>query len=113
LRHNGIDFLAIVGDAAVCGIVAIPTDGGVAYVEVRKIDGRYPSGRAVNQQPSSALPLPVRRRGFLRQTVVQAEGAANHEQALGDVVSRTKSKFLDAGVEQKRAHFQRERLVLR
>src|SRR5882757_5313884 len=58
LRDDGVGFLAVVGDAAVGGVVAVPTGGGVESVELGKIDGRYVAGRAVNQQPSPALPLP-------------------------------------------------------
>ena len=61
LRDDGVDFLAIVGNAAIGGVVTIPTGRGVEGIELGKIDGRDVAGRAVDQQPSAALPLPVRR----------------------------------------------------
>jgi len=58
------------------------------------------SGDAIDQQPSSALPLPVRRGGrFLREAVIDTEGAADDEQAVGNFVNCTKGKFLEMSVE--------------
>src|SRR5579863_644056 len=67
LRDHGIDLLAVIGDATVSGVVAVPTDLGVNDVELRQIDGGDTAGHAIDQQPSSALPLPVWwRNRFLR-----------------------------------------------
>ncbi len=46
------------------------------------------AGGAVDEKPSAALPLPVRRGGgFLGKAVIDAEGAADDEQAVGYIVS--------------------------
>src|SRR5579863_3908726 len=80
LRDHSIDLLAVIGDATVCGVIAVPNDVGVDDVELGQIDGRDAAGDAIDQQPSATLPLPVRRGGgFLRQAVVHAEGAADYE----------------------------------
>ena len=113
LRDDGVDFLAVLGDAAIGGVVAVPTSGGVEGVELGKVDGRDAAGHTVDEQPSSALPLPVRRRGgFLGKAVVDAKGAPDYEQTVGDVVGGAKSEFLDVGVDEEWSNFQSERLVV-
>lgn len=107
LRNDGIDFLAIFGDAAVGRIVAIPTGCGVECVELGKVDGRNVSSDAVDEKPSTALPLPVRRGGgFLGKAVIHAEGTPDDEQPVGHIVRGAKREFLDAGIDQKRANLQ-------
>jgi hypothetical protein len=50
--------------------------------------------------------------GFLGKAVVDAEGAADYKKTIGYVVGGAKCKFLDAGVDEKRADFQSERLLV-
>jgi hypothetical protein len=56
------------------------------------------------------LPLPVGRRGgFLGKAVVDAEGAADHEETIGDVVSGAESEFFDMGVDEEWPDFHGKR----
>ena len=96
LGDDCVDLLPVVGDAAIGGIVAVPTDGGVEDVKVGQIDERDAAGGTIDQEPSAALPFPVRR-GFLGKAVVDAEGAADYEEAIGYVVGGAKCEFLDVG----------------
>jgi hypothetical protein len=43
--------------------------------------------------------------GFLGKAVIDAESAADNEEAVGYVVCGTDGEFLDAGVDKKRSHF--------
>jgi hypothetical protein len=52
------------------------------------------------------------RGGFLGKAVVDSEGATDYEQAIGYVVSGAESEFLDAGIDEKRTHFQSDRLIV-
>jgi len=80
LGNDGVEFFAVVRETAVCRIVAVPTGGRIESVELGKVDRRDVAGDAVDEQPSSALPLPVRRRvRLLGKTVIEAEGAADNE----------------------------------
>ena len=98
LGHDCVSLFLVVGDAAIGGIVAVPTDGGVEDVELGKIDEGDVAGGAIDQEPSAALPFPVRRgRGLLRKAVIEAEGAADYEEAIGYVVGGAKREFLDVG----------------
>jgi len=113
LGYDCVDFFAVIGDSAISGVVAVPTDGGVEDVKVGQIDERDVAGRAIDQEPSAGLPLPVGRgRGFLWKAIVDAKGAADYEEAIGYVVSGAQREFLDAGVDEKRADFQSERLFV-
>jgi hypothetical protein len=66
LDDHRINLLAVIGDAAVGGVVAVPADGGVEGVELRQIDGSDTAGDTVDQQPYPTLPLPVWRRDCSR-----------------------------------------------
>ena len=46
------------------------------------------------------------RRGFARQIIVHAESAPHHEQAFGDVMRRTQSRFPDPAIHVQGAHLQ-------
>src|SRR5580693_1532474 len=48
LGYHREDFFTVIGDAAVGGIVAVPTGGGVDDVEFGKIDGGNVGGGAVD-----------------------------------------------------------------
>ncbi len=81
LGYDRVNFLVVIRDSAVRGIVAVPADGGVEDVELGKIDEGDVAGCTVDQEPSSALPFPVGRgRGLLRKAVVEAEDAADYEE---------------------------------
>src|SRR5208337_2557687 len=85
LRDDGGDTIPVIGDAAIRGVVAVPTHVGVIRVEVGQLElCDAPSG-AVHQEPSAALPQPARRR-LRRQRVVDPIGAADYEHTVGDVV---------------------------
>ena len=113
MGYDSVHFLAVIPDAAIGGEITIPTGGRVDDIEIGKIDGGDAAGGAVHQKPSAALPLPVRRGGgLLGKTVVDAEGAADCEQAVGEVVREAQSEFLDAGVDKKRSNFEGEWLVV-
>ena len=106
MRYYCVDFLAVIGDAAVGSVIPVPTRGGVESIELGKIEGRHVAGGAVDQKPSAGLPLPVLWRcGFLRKAVVDAESAADHEQAVGYIVSGAEREFFDAGVDEEWPNF--------
>jgi len=56
LCDYGIDFLAVFRDAAIGGIIAVPTGGGVDGVELGKIDWGNVAGDAVDEKSSATLP---------------------------------------------------------
>jgi hypothetical protein len=56
---NGVEFLPVVGDTAICRIVAVPAGGGIERVELGKVAGRDVSSAALDEEPSAALPLPI------------------------------------------------------
>ena len=59
----------------------------------------------VDQQPSAALPLPMRRRNeFLRKAVVDAEGAPHHKQAIRNIVPRANGEFPNPRIDQERSN---------
>jgi hypothetical protein len=62
---NGVEFLPVVGDTAICRIVAVPAGGGIERVELGKVAGRDVSSAALDEEPSSALPLPMWRCGSI------------------------------------------------
>lgn len=109
LGDDCVDILPVVGDAAIGGIVAVPTDGGVEDVKVGQIDERDAAGGTIDQEPSTRLPFPVRR-GFLGKAVVDAEGPADYEEAIRYVVGGAKCEFLDVSIDEKSADFQSKRL---
>jgi hypothetical protein len=114
LADDGVDFLAVLGDAAIGGIIAIPAGIRIKHVKLGKIEGGNVSCGAVDQQPSAALPQPVRwGAALLRKTVVHPKGAADHEQTVSNVVCGTESEFSYPGVYQQRPNFEEEWFVVR
>ena len=106
LRDYGVEFLTVFRDAAISGVIAVPTGSRIEHIELGKIEGGDVAGHAVDEKPSTALPLPVRRSsGFLGKAVINPEGAPDDEQAVGDVVSGAEGEFPDAGVDQEGADF--------
>ncbi len=93
------------GDAAVGGIVAEPDDVGDGGVEVGQMQRGDVAGDAVDGEPGAGLPDPVGS-GVGGQGVVEAEGAANGEGAVGDVVDLAGGPFLLAVVDEERADFE-------
>ena len=53
-------FFSVFGDAAVSNVIAVPTSGRVDGIEFREVNGRDVASDAVDEEPSAALPLPVR-----------------------------------------------------
>ena len=93
------------GDAAVGGIVAEPDDVGDGGVEVGQMQRGDVAGDAVDGEPGAGLPDPVRS-GVGGQGVVEAEGAANGEGAVGDVVDFAGGPFFLAVVDEEGADFE-------
>jgi hypothetical protein len=48
LRYHRVEFLAVFRDAAIGGVVAIPTGGGVESIELGEMDGGNVTGDAVD-----------------------------------------------------------------
>ncbi len=71
-------------DAAVGGVIAEPGDIGDLGVVVGEVECGDVAGGAVDHEPGAGLPGPAW--GFVGQGVVDAEGAADDEGAVGDVV---------------------------
>lgn len=65
LKDDGKKFLAIIGDAAIGDVVALPTGRRIIGIEFGQADRGNVTGQAVNHQPSAALPHPTRRRSSL------------------------------------------------
>ena len=83
------------GDAAVGGVVAEPDGVGDEGVEVGEVEGGDVAGDAVDHEPGAGLPGPAD--GFGGEGVVDAEGPADDEGAVGDVVDFAEGPlFLDA-----------------
>jgi hypothetical protein len=72
------------GDSAVGGVVAEPDDVGDVGIVVREMEGGDVAGDAVDHEPGGGLPGPAG--SFGGQRVVDVEGAADDEGAVGDVV---------------------------
>jgi len=83
------------GDAAVGGVVAEPDDLGDGGVECGEVEGGDVAGGAVDHEPGAGLPGPAW--GLGGEGVVDAEGTADDEGAVGDVVDLAYGPlFLDA-----------------
>src|SRR5208282_3863681 len=84
VSDDGVKFLAVLGDAAVSDVVAIPARRRIEGIELGQVQLRNTSSEAVDQQPATALPLPARGAGRFRgQRIVDAKSAPDHEQAVG------------------------------
>lgn len=90
--------------AAVGGVVAEPDGVGDDGVEVGKMERGDVAGDAVDGDPGAGLPDPVRS-GVGGEGVVDAEGAADGEGAVGDVVGFAGGPFFLAVVDEERADF--------
>lgn len=112
LRDDGINFFPVVRDATVCSVIAIPARCRKESIELGKIQRRNMPRGAVNEQPSSGLPLPMRRRIF-REAVVDPEGSLHDEQTISHIVNLAERKFLQPCVHKHRAKFQGQRLIFR
>ena len=107
LGHDCVELLAIVGDAAVGGVVAVPGGGGIVGVEFREVEGGDAAGDAVDLEPASELPAPAERLGFLGgEAVVEAVGAADYEEVVGDFVGRAGGEFFEFGIDVEGADFE-------
>jgi hypothetical protein len=85
------------GDAAVGGVVAEPDDVGDLGVVVGEVEGGDVAGGAVDHEPGAGLPGPAG--GFVGQGVVDVEGAADDEGAVGDVVDVAEGPFFLVAVD--------------
>ena len=86
LANNGDDAPFSGGsDAAIGCVVAEPDDVGDDGVEVGEMDGSNVAADAVDHEPRAGLPSPAN--GFGGKRVVDAEGAADNEGAVRDVVN--------------------------
>ena len=96
--------------SAVGGVVAEPDGVGYRGIEVGQVKGGYVSGGAVDEQPGAGLPDPVRSRiGW--QPVVDVQGAADGEGAIGDVVGFAHGPLLLAVVDEERTDLQSGGLI--
>ena len=86
------------GDSAVGGVVAEPGYVGDGGVEVGEVEGGDVAGGAVDEEPGAGLPDPVGG-GVGGESVVEAEGAADGEAAVGDVVGVAGGPFFLAIVD--------------
>lgn len=98
------------GGAAVGGVVAEPDGIGDGGVEVGEVEGGDVSGDAVDEEPGAGLPDPVCG-GVGGQGIVEAEGAANGEGAIGDFVEVAGGPFLLMFVDEQGADFEGGGLV--
>ncbi len=89
------------GDAAVGGVVAEPDDIGDEGVEVWEVKGGDVAADAVDHEPGAGLPGPAD--GFGGERVVDAEGAADDEGAVGDVVDFAEGPLTLYAVDDERA----------
>jgi hypothetical protein len=90
------------GDAAVGGVVAEPDDVGDLGVEVGEVEGGDVAGGAVDHEPGAGLPGPAGRFGGER--VVDVEGAADDEGAVGDIVDVAEGPLFLVAVDEERAN---------
>jgi hypothetical protein len=98
------------GDAAVGGVVAEPDYVGDGGIEVGQMQRGDVAGDAVDGEPGAGLPDPVGN-GVGGQGVVEAEGAANGEGAVGNVVNLAGGPLLLAVVDEEGADFKGGGLV--
>ncbi len=107
MGDDRVELFAIVGNAAVGGVVAVPGGGGEGGIEFGEVEGGDAAGDAVNLEPASELPAPAEGLGFLGgETVVEAIGAADYEEAVGDFVGGAGGEFLEFGVDVKGTDFE-------
>src|SRR5258706_11193304 len=104
--------IAIVGDAAVGNVIAIPTRRRIVGIEVGQTDLADVPSRTVYQEPTATLPLPVRCCLFVLQRVVDAIRAANCEHPVGHVMGIPGCELLDSSVHSERADLQIDALRL-
>ena len=88
--------------AAVGGVVAEPDGVGDHGVEVWQVQSGDVAGGAVDEEPGSGLPAPALG-GFAGQGVVEAQGSADGEGAVGDVVGVAGGPLFLAAVDDQRA----------
>src|SRR5208282_646893 len=101
LGDDRVESLSVFGDATIGDVVAIPTRGRIEGIKLGQVEWRHSSGEAVDKQPASALPLPargVRICAFGGQRIVHAKGAADNEQAVGQLMRRSSGEFLESGI---------------
>jgi hypothetical protein len=89
------------GNAAVGPVVAEPDDGRDLGIVVGEVEGGDVGGDAVDEEPGAGLPGPARR--FGGEGVVDAEGAADDEGAVGDVVDFAYGPLFLGAVDEERA----------
>jgi hypothetical protein len=94
-----------VGGAAVGGVVAEPDGVGDYGVEVGEMESRNVTGDAVDGDPGAGLPEPVLG-CFCRERVVDVEGPADGEGAVGDVVEFAHGPLFLAVVDEERPDFE-------
>ena len=83
------------GDAAVGCIVAEPDDFGDEGIEVGEMEGGDVAADAVDHEPGAGLPGPAD--GLGGEGIIDADGAADDEGPVGDVVDFAEGPlFLDA-----------------
>ncbi len=85
------------GDATVGCVIAEPDDVGDQGVEVGKVERGDVAADAVDHEPGAGLPGPMD--GFGGQGVVDAQGSANHEGAVGDVVNFAEGPLLPDAID--------------
>jgi len=98
------------GDSAVGGVVAEPDGIGDGGVEVGQVECGDVTGDAVDEEPGTGLPDPVGD-GVGGERVVEAEGAADGEAAVSDVVGVAGGPLFLMVVDEERADFEGGGLV--
>ncbi len=98
------------GDSAVGGVVAEPDGIGDGGIEVGQMECGDVAGDAVDEEPGAGLPDPVGD-GVGGEGVVEAEGAADGEAAVGDVVGVAGGPFFLMIVDEEWADFEGGGLV--
>src|SRR3954452_19533521 len=95
----------IIAQSAIGGVIAEPRCMRVERIECRQVQLSDASCSSINHQPISFLPHPVwqlARAFFVRKIIVEAECAANDEEAIGYIVRVSGGEFL-----QLRVHIER------
>jgi hypothetical protein len=103
LRDHGVELVAARIESAVSGIVPKPDDLGDGGIVVGQLHGGNVAVGAVDHDPGTALPDPVF--GFVAgEGVIEAQGPAYDEAAVGDVVDLAGGPFLDLVVNDEGPH---------
>ena len=89
------------GDAAVGRVVAKPDDVGDERIEVGEVECGDVAADAVDHEPGARLPRPADRLGWER--VVDAEGAADDEGSVGDVMNFAHGPLLLQAIDEETA----------